>query len=364
MKPRRQLASAFFATALVAGASFAIGSSATTVPPARTVRAASAATSDLRVPVADRRSEDQTYLTFPEWFLVFSPDEDADMLEAGQPASAFPFFSHIGQFWGAYRQVIGATRGRYPFNAEYHTMIVVIGVSTTVEYAIKGAYETLVGRLSELASTPNGTAEDRLATREARDYVDFIRVRPWYEFDFLTPLRDLWLRTPSWGPHPVRKWERRYLLTSEWLIKAGYAALLTHATHSTFDRPKVTTLAVLEDPSADSPAALGLTTLQRDRTGTLVSLPRYQPFTQVAVALAARGVRFDEIAGNRGPILASIVVPTVQPVAPGVRVLIRQPILTRPGLERRALEIPVPELSTELARHAAAGDEIEHVFDY
>ena len=80
--------------------------------------------------------------------------------------------------------------------------------------------------------------------------------------------------------------------------------------------------------------------------------------------IARRGGRFEEIAGNRGPILASDDVPMAQPVAPDTSVLIRQPILTRPGFERRVLQVPVPRLAAELRAHADAGDAVEHVFDY
>jgi len=301
----------------------------------------------LRVPEADRRGEEQTYLTFPEWFLVFSPDEFADSLEAGGTPSQFPWFSHVRQFWSAYTRVWEATK-RYPFNGEYHTMIGVIGTSTTVEYGIRGAYETLVGRLTELTSAPNATPEDRLAAEQARDYVEFVRVRPWYEFDFVTPLKRLWGDTPMFGPDMLRKWERRYLLTSDWAVKATYAALLEKATHSTFETPKVTTVSVVREG---------------DRT-QVEAFPRYQGFTDASLALAQRGGAFEEIAGNRGPILVSVVVPVMQPVAAGTTVLIRQPILTRAGYERRVLQVPVPQLADELRAHAKAGDAIEHVFDF
>jgi len=318
----------------------------------------------LHVPAAERRTPDQTFLTFPEWFLVFSPAEYADMLRDGQPADAFPFFGHVAQFWKAYARVIGATRG-YPFNGEYHTMIVVIGVSTTVEYGLKGAYETLFGRLSGLAAAPNATPEDRLATEQARAYVDFIRIEPWYKFDFVAPLKRLWTQVPWTGPHLLRKWERRYLLTSEWMVKAAYAALIRKATSSAFEAPKPTTLAVVEDLSPD--AIVGLPEarrLQQRGTQSLLSLPRYQPFTDDAIALAKRGANFDEVAGNRGTILVSLVVPASREADPWAPILIRQPIVTRPGFERRVLQVPVPRLADTLRAHAAAGDAIEHVFDY
>ena len=319
----------------------------------------------LEVPGRDQRTPDQTYLTFPEWFLVFSPAEYATSLQAAQAPSAFPFFGHIAQFWSAYRQVIGAISGRFPFNAEYHTMIVVIGVSTTLEYTVKGSYEILVGRLTELTSPPNATPEDRLATKQAQAYVDFVRVRPWYEFDFVSPLRALWTHTPWWGPHALRKWERRYALTSEWVVKAAYAALLKQATRSTYDAPSTATVAIVEGLTDDTASTLpDLRRLRKQAGHSLVSLPRYQAFTDNALVLSRRGVRFVDIAGNRGDILVSVVAPVPDAVPRDARVLIRQPIVTRPGMERRVLEVPVAHLARVLQDYDRRDMRIEHVFDY
>lgn len=316
----------------------------------------------LHVAQPEHRSEDQTFLTFPEWFLVFSPTEYAELLRT-RSSSEFPWFGHIGQFWSAYHRVIDATRG-YPFNGEYHTMIVVIGVSTTLEYAIKGGYETLIGRLSELTSAPNATPEDRLAARIAQEYVDFIRIRPWYEFDFVAPLRQLWAQ-PAWGENMLRKWERRYLLTSEWTVKAGYAWLLQQATHSTFATPSTETHVVVRGLSADiDAAAFGLRRIRTSGNDTLVALPRYQGFTYAALALARQGVQFVEIAGNRGSILVSVVAPIATPKPSTTRVLFRQPIMTRPGHERRVLVTTVHRLNALLAGPQSSDAVVEHVFDY
>src|SRR6202000_72795 len=96
----------------------------------------------------DRRPPAQPSLPFPEWYLVHSPAEYARYLASGAPPSQFPLFSHIGQFWQGYRAVDGEL-GRYPFNGGYHLMVMVIGTSTTVEYALKGSYEHTIGRLDE-----------------------------------------------------------------------------------------------------------------------------------------------------------------------------------------------------------------------
>jgi hypothetical protein len=319
----------------------------------------------LATPPAERRGGDQTYLTYPEWFLVFSPAEYADMLQDGQSPARFPFFAHIGQFWQAYGRVIDAVRGRWAFNGEYHTMIAVIGASTTVEYALKGTYETLVGRIAELGAPPLSTPEDRLAAKLAREYVEFIRVRPWYEFDFRTPLKTLWRATPATGPHLLRKWERRYLLTSEWVAKAGYAWVIGKATHSAFDVAGSTTATVIERyPAKVAPSLPDARVVARAGDAARVELPRYQAFTPYATTIAQSGGVFREIAGNRGDVLVSVRMPMSAPAPAGTRLLFRQPVLTRPGYERRVLVTSVRGLAPLLADRAAAGDDVEHVFDY
>ena len=163
----------------------------------------------LAAPVAPpehRRGEEQTFLTYPEWFLVHSPAEYAAYVK-DRPPSDFPYFGHIGQLWRSYAAVTKATR-EYPPNLGYHVMIMVIATSTTVEYALHSAYETVVGRLAELSRTRGMTDEDRYAARIAQDYVDFIRVQPWYEYDFVAKLDGLWRETGLVGPDMLRKGER------------------------------------------------------------------------------------------------------------------------------------------------------------
>ena len=315
-------------------------------------------------PVEQRRNEEQTYLTFPEWYLVYSPAEYAAFVKHSPP-SEFPFFGHLRQFWSSYRHVYRATRDR-PLNTEYHVMIMVIGVSTTAEYALRSAYENVFGRLSELTAAYGTTAEDRLAARVAQDYVDFIRDRPWYEFDFVTPLRELWAG-PALGPGLVRKWERRYALTTEWAVKAGYAWLLGLGTAATFGAEAPTTTVLVgrlpEGAEAEVPR---MAVVERFGDGSaLVTLPRYDDFKDHAAALAARGADFTEIAGNRTVILLSALVPGgwASPVE-GSRVLFTQPVLTQPGRQRVVLVVPVARLADTLRVLRDGGHELEHVYDY
>jgi hypothetical protein len=328
--------------------------------------AAATAAPPVLTPPEHRRGGDQTFLTFPEWFLVYSPDEYAAFVKE-RPPSEFPFFGHLRQFWSGYRAVYQATRRDYPVNSEYHVMIAVIGVSTTVEYALRSAYENTLGRASEVTAAYGTTDEDRLGARVAQDYVDFIRDRPWYEFDFLTPLRTLWRDTPAWGAGPVRKWERRYALTSEWLAKAAYAWAIGQGSQAAYGAEETTTAVVLDRLPEGIEAELPrLRVLLRYPDGqALVTLPRYDDFKDHAAAVARRGATFVEIAGNRGPILVTALVPSgwTPPVA-GASALFTQPILTRPGRQRTAVTVPVGALSELLRVLERDGHTLEHVYDY
>lgn len=314
---------------------------------------ASAAPSDGPPPLTPpehRRGAEQTYLTFPEWFLVHSPAEYASYLareRCGRAPSAFPYFGHVDQFWDSYAAVSGAAAEAGDVNLGYHVMVLVIGSSTTVEYALKAAYESTVGRLAEAART-QAVAEDCVAAQVAQDYVDFIRVQPWYEYDFVKALRRLWAQPaagdPAWGD-VLRRWERRWFLSTEYAVKAAYGWLIKKATKAAYEEP------------------LPVTAIVTDR-GTLLTVPRYEAFMPAAQALAAQGLNFREIAGNRGRVLVSVWLRDGAN-APGLSgTLFEQPILTEPGMRRVVAAVPVDQLAELLRQWQGAGVKLEHVYDY
>ncbi len=319
----------------------------------------------LLTPAEHRRGEEQTFLTFPEWYLVHSPAELAQYLSSQRAPSEFPWGGHIGQFWQAYRAVTQETRDQ-PFNGGYHLMVAVIGASTTVEYGLRAAYESTVGRLAESGSDGMPTAEDKLAARVARAYVDFIRVDPWYLFDFVAPLRELWAATPAIGSNLLRKWERRFALTSEYAIKAGYAWLIRQGTQSIYDAPRPVTAIVLDrHPTMLPPELRELRHIDVDSRAAVVTVPRYHAFTAYAQALAQQGLAFREIAGNRGSIVASIIeLSHAAPPATPLRLVFTQASLTQPGWERRVVALPVVELAPQLRRWHVAEQWLEHIYDY
>jgi hypothetical protein len=319
---------------------------------------------DSAVAPDQRRGVEQTFLTYPEWFLVHSPAEYARFVRQ-HPAHRFPFLGHTGQIWSSYGAVTREQmRADYPSNIGYHVMICVIAGSTTIEYVMRSLYENTVGRLSWGLSSAVLTAEDAYGARVAQDYVDFIRKEPWYLYDFGAKLKGLWTDTPLRGPNLLRKWERRYALTTEYLVKAAYGKLIERATRAAYVPALMTTQVVAANVPAALPAGV---VLVKPLPGgqAVLDLPRYFAFRLAATELAAHGARLTDIAGNSSVILVTVIsAEGKHPVPPDGRLLFDQPILTEPGRKRSAIVMPVAALTPYLTGAPAMGVEVEHVYDY
>lgn len=324
-------------------------------------------TSAAESPIApdQRRSVEQTFLTFPEWFLVHSPAEYARYVKQ-HPAHGFPFLGHVGQIWSSYAAVTEEqVRAKYPGNAGYHVMIGVIGSSTTVEYGLRSMYENTLGRIS-WATASGLTPEDEYGARVAQDYVDFIRKEPWYLYDFSAKLKGLWTDTPLFGENMLRKLERRYALTTEYLIKAAYGKLIKLGTSAAYEPALLTTQVVADHEPydlSDQPNVKLLRMLDDGRA--VLELPRYYDFRLAATKLGLQDVQLQDIAGNSSVILVTVLTRSHGTAAPpDSRVLFEQPILTEPGRKRVALVLPVAALSRYLVDAPRQGVEVEHVYDY
>lgn len=294
-------------------------------------------------PKKDVRPADQTFLTFPEWYLVFSPEEQADYFKH-TTATSFPYMSHTRQIWESYHIMNNQIKGNFPENPGYHFMIWVIGSSASIEYSIKSWYEVLVGRITDTEQV--ATAEDRFNATYTKDYVIFIKDRPWYEFDFKTQLNQLWTDVPLTGDYFFRKMERRYILTSELLVKWGYGKLIGLGTDQVYEEALPTTTVITAD-------------------GKTHQLSRYDKFNPEITKLAIDGNSFKEIAGNNSAILLTILVPSSQSESfENAQTVFVQPITSGTKTKRIAIAIPVPQLHKLLLQLNTEKINIEHIFDY
>ena len=310
------------------------------------------------LPPADRRPLARTFLTYPEWHIVYEAEAYARHLAAGRPPSAFPFGSQIGQFWTSYCVVNRLTRGSAAAG-DAKVTIYTIGISYTVELAVKAAYERTVGRLFEWADGW-GSSDDRYATGIQARYGAFLHETPWYRFPFGTALAGAWrTREPV---HHARHWERRFASSAEYAVKALYAKAIDAATGATVGRDEVTLRFVARaDAATIRRVDPRLTPVGALRGGlTMVEAPRYEQFNQLLAKLVAARIALVEIAGNRA-IFATLLLPDAS--RPPEPALIAMPI-DRPGWSRVGVTVPVGSLARLYAAARASGGRVEHVYDY
>ena len=312
------------------------------------------------------RSEASEYLTHPEWDLVYGSEAYARWLEQGKAPSGFPYVGSVGTFWRSYTGTYGAAKDRYDVAAGTHVMLGVIGVSTAIEYGLKGLYENTVGRLFELNMPAGGTAEDRYAAKVARDYAKLIATKGWYEFSFMDALRGLW-QLPATGPGFFRKWERRFALSSEYLVKAAYATMIGAGTAAGYAPDELTRYALAVGWSDSLGASAGLRAVHSlDRGYTLLSVPRYDPYRDALLALSdhASRVRLAEISGAE-TVTISGTAPAAwrTPARTSVVVAYRMP--DEPSRTRMLLQVRARDLLDVLAGvRREKAFVVEHIYDY
>jgi FAD/FMN-containing dehydrogenase len=308
-----------------------------------------------------QRPEDQTYLTLPEWYIVYSADELGRHLENGNP-TAFPWFGSLSQFWTLYRHVSAATADRYPFNTGYHAMIGVIGASYSMEYGLKGLYESTVGRATLWwdGDTRGQSPEELLYREVARDYGAFLHHTPFYAFPFAEKRDAVWA-LPG-GPWTVRRLERRVAIWTEFAMKGVWCGLMAWGTEAAYGEEATHIQAwVRADPAAlDVEGVVLLETLGDGNL--LIGVPRYEPFSSAVPLLVDRGVEFVEIAGN-DRILMTLIAPSGwNDVGQWASVVHEWPLLTDPDHKRVAVDVAVDRLDD--LRSKLSDVQIDHLYDY
>jgi hypothetical protein len=312
------------------------------------------------------REESRTYLTVPEWYIVYNPGEFADHIR-DRPPSAFPYFASIGEFWRLYDAMDDITSAKYAADTSgAHLMLMVIGSSYTAELAVKGLYEKTIGRLSEWTADGRQTQEDGLVWKYNDEYVRFIHATPWYEFPFWERLKEFWAASTWDEDDRFREIERSLSFSAEYAFKSGYAWLIKKGTKAAYEPDAHTAYAVAENLRGD-PRAIDsrLGTVKRLSDGrSLISMPRYEPFGEVVAKLVKNGVRLDEISGN-DEIVLTVLAPSdwAYDLKLG-RVIFDSRVASDPSKRRLVIETPVSELGPLLAALEQRELALEHLYDY
>jgi FAD/FMN-containing dehydrogenase len=310
-----------------------------------------------------KRGEEQSFLSLPEWYIVFNGDEYAAFLKTNKP-SAFPYWQSAAEFWRLKGRVKELIRDQYPPNFGYNAMLWVIGTSYSAELVLKGFYENTIGRLTESFMDDSGTDEDRIIQRFHQEYADFVHVYPWYEFKFWDRLKRFWAETPLTGDFFVRKWERKLAFSTEYLVKTAYGWLIGLGTRASYSAEPTEIFAVVNDPERVIASQPGVRVINESDTYQLVGVPRYDKFRDLALSLVGRSTRFVEIAGNRKIFLTAIASVSTPAQLESGEVSGESLVPSDPSLRRWLITCPVGALTEVLAQLKAKSALVEHIFDY
>ena len=253
-------------------------------------------------------------------------------------------------------------------------MLGVIGLSTALEYGLKGLYENTVGRLFELDRPPGGTAEEKYAAGVADAYAKLIVEKGWYEFGFAHALAHLWTDVPLFGPGLLRKWERRVALSGEYAVKAVYATIIGIGTSTAYDADVLPRYIVAAGWS-NSLARPGQggdsvpTAMHRvqwlDRGYALLTVPRYTAYRDALLALArhADRVRVAEISGNK-VVTFTGTVPRAWSIPSRATEVLGYAVPADAGRVRVLLAVDARDLLDVLAVAQQNGLVVDHIYDY
>jgi hypothetical protein len=310
-----------------------------------------------------RRAVGDSYLTYPEWSIVYAYDDIAGVARQSSE-SAFDYLSEITGFWRSLCRATRAAQRVGPVTADQKITNYIIGISFTAEMAVIGLYERSFGAATVWIRGPKRTGEDEFALHVADDFAAFLRQTPWYQYPFFSQLERFWRETPFGEGNIVRGVERRFALTFEYGGKALYAIPIgALAGVSPADLKLMSVVERLDDKDY---AADKRVKKVRDigEDATLIETPRYQEYTEILRGLGARGRKAIEIAGNRR-ILATVIARDEAKLAtPGATQIFEAPIQSRPGWRRIGLDAEVAALTRLIGEVEKQGAEFEHAYDY
>ncbi|MCU0635686.1 MAG: hypothetical protein MUE41_12495, partial [Gemmatimonadaceae bacterium] len=249
----------------------------------------------------------------------------------------------------------------------FHAMLMVIGLSTTVEYALTGLYENTIGRVTEWIGG-HGTGADRVYAEEAAAYSALIHEAGWYRFDFWPYVGRVWSAPWGSGGAIVRSLERKLFLSLLWSIKAAYAQLLEWSFGAETDTPVRELLVIGRDTTRALPD--GVTARRVGTRGyERLTVGRYRPFEALVGALATDTLaRIIEINGSPTATLTARV-PEGSAAPALTNVIADYPaVADRPGAPARRrvlLALPVTELLTTVRALGGRRDvTVDHLYDY
>jgi hypothetical protein len=117
----------------------------------------------------ESRNEVDSYITYPEWAIVYAYDDFAAVTRRGSK-SDFHYLDSIRSFWTSLCALERVAPQHGQVALDYNATLYIIGPSFTAEMATEGLYENTIGALTVRIRGPKHTPEDEFALNVADDY--------------------------------------------------------------------------------------------------------------------------------------------------------------------------------------------------
>jgi len=311
------------------------------------------------------RHEGQTLLSIPQWYLTFDSLEYSNFIANSNSPSDFPFMASIEEYWRLYDQVLNLSDGQYLRNKQTLKMLKLRGITTTIEYMYKGAYENTIGRLTRWIANGERTIEDRIISSAYRAYSEHTLAQTSTHFDYATWLSMIWTEPQFNGDNFIRKLERKLLLSVEFGCKYLYALANTlFSDNNSADSEYHSYMTVRSNVDLTKNTIDGVSILVKKEHHYLIAMPRKNGFSERVSTLARAGITFVEISGNDS-ITLSFITNKHRAFSPSLgRFLFESNLASQPEAKRVVYQVPVTDLTKLLNQLDRNGHQVEHIYNY
>ena len=311
------------------------------------------------------RAEGDSFLTYPEWYIVYAYSDLAGVTRASSESS-FDYFGSIGGFWSSLCGARRSTSLARPPTQDQMITDYIIGSSFMAEMVVQGLYERTIGALTVAWRGSARTKEDAFNLALLDDYAKFLEQTPWYRYPFADKLSELWHDVPF--EPSLRSVERRFSLSLQYGIKSIYAKgveALAGLSPADLDIGSVVLVPSAQALPTDARIRPVRDVRETDgREGVLMITPRYREFTGIIREIGAKGVSFAEIAGNTRILTTVLVPPGNLPSASGAKPIFETDVQSMPGWRRVGYDTQVSAVAALPAAVEAHGAKFEHAYDY
>lgn len=305
------------------------------------------------LPSEHRRQESRTFMTYPEWHIVHTYDDYAKVISTEDPHD-FKYLRGITGYWTSLCALTKTAAKHGGVNGETKQLVYVIGISFTIELALKAAYEETAGRMATLFRGIEHTSLDDLSAVQATDYAKFLQQVPWYKWDFSSAATAL----DNAATSSLRDQERNFALGLENRGKASYASLIAAAV-ANIGADELTLRMIVTGASQKQLANLeDVAVITTRPEGIEIETPRYRTLTHLMSGMAENHINFVEIAGNDDILFTALSKNPSYPDA--IHSFARQGY----GDYRHLIVVKVQMLSETLRSLPVAGLTLEHIHDY